>query len=303
MAMPRPGRQRNAGVHHRHAAAADRTHGRGAVGPGDLGHLADRVGEFFRAWAGPARHGALGQPAVADFATLGGADAADLAGAEGRQVVVVEVPLGLHRAERVDFFPSIEHVEGGDAEDLGLAALEQAGTVDQGQVVALDHDGTDLGGAAAVDALTGLYNHATHGGLLKLLRFTGLALPTELLLLGELGLNGLLELGDLVLTGQLVGVAQGGGHSVVVGEDAVVDLLDRLVERVLALNDGAVDALPFLDELELSVAEGADGLLAELHGGEHVLLGDLLGAGLDHGDEVSRVPASSRSRSEFSRSS
>ncbi len=34
------------------------------------------------------------------------------------------------------------------------------------------------------------------------------------------------------------------------------------------------------------LAEGGDGLLAELHGGEHVLLGDLVGAGLDHGDVV-----------------
>ncbi len=33
-------------------------------------------------------------------------------------------------------------------------------------------------------------------------------------------------------------------------------------------------------------AEGGDGLLAKLHGGEHVVLGDLVGAGLDHRDEV-----------------
>ena len=73
------------------------------------------------------------------------------------------------------------------------------------------------------------------------------------------------------------------------GEDALLDLLDGLVERVLLLDDSAVDLLPLGDELVLSLAEGSKGLLAKLHGGEHVVLGDLLGAGLDHRDEVSRA--------------
>ena len=224
---------------------------------------------------------------MADLTALRRAHAAGLAGAVGREVVVVHVALAIDGLDGVEALTLVEHTEREHREHLGLTALEQAGAVNQRQVVALDHDGADLGGGAAVDALTSLDNHATHGGLLELLEVhRDLALPNELLLLGELGLNGLLELGDLVLTGQLVGVAQGGGHLVVMGEDAVVDLLDRLVERVLALNDRAVGALPLLDELELGVAESADGLLAELHGGEHVLLGDLLGAGLDHGDEV-----------------
>ena len=70
------------------------------------------------------------------------------------------------------------------------------------------------------------------------------------------------------------------------GEDALLDLLDGLVERVLLLDDGAVNLLPLGDELVLSLAESGKGLLAKLHGGEHVVLGDLLGAGLDHRDEV-----------------
>ena len=73
------------------------------------------------------------------------------------------------------------------------------------------------------------------------------------------------------------------------GEDALLDLLDGLIERVLLLDDGAVDLLPLGDELVLSLAEGGKGLLAKLHGGEHVVLGDLLGAGLDHRDEVGRA--------------
>ena len=73
------------------------------------------------------------------------------------------------------------------------------------------------------------------------------------------------------------------------GEDALLDLLDGLVERVLLLDDGAVDLLPLGNELVLSLAEGGEGLLAKLHGSEHVVLGDLLGAGLDHRDEVGRA--------------
>ena len=40
------------------------------------------------------------------------------------------------------------------------------------------------------------------------------------------------------------------------------------------------------EELLLHVAEGADGLLGEHEGGEHVLFGDLLRAGLEHVDGV-----------------
>src|SRR5258708_4536308 len=81
------GLHRNACIHHRQAAAADRSHGRGAVGLGDFRLHADGVGEFFL--AGQAgRQGALGQTAVADFATLGRAHAAHFAGGKGRHVVV-----------------------------------------------------------------------------------------------------------------------------------------------------------------------------------------------------------------------
>ena len=113
-----------------------------------------------------------------------------------------------------------------------------------------------------------------------------LALPQQLLVLAEFGLDGFLQSLDLADAGELVGVAKSGGHLVVVGEDAIVDFLVGLIERILLHHDLAVDALPLLNEVELGVAEGADGLLAKLHGGEHVLFGDLIRAGLDHGNEV-----------------
>ena len=88
---------------------------------------------------------------------------------------------------------------------------------------------------------------------------------------------------------KLVGIGERRVHLVVVGEDALLDLGHGLIELVLLLLDGSVYALPLLDEGELSVAERADGLLAEAHGSEHVVLGDLLGTGLHHGDEVARA--------------
>ena len=69
-------------------------------------------------------------------------------------------------------------------------------------------------------------------------------------------------------------------------ENALVDLLNGLVERIFLLDDRTVDALPLLNELALGMAESSECLLAEFHGLEHVLFGDLLSTGLDHGDEV-----------------
>ncbi len=77
--------------------------------------------------------------AVADLAALGRAHAAGLTGGVGREVVVVHVALGALGGERVDHLLHAEHVQRGDAQDLGLAALEQRRAVDAGQDV-------DLGG-------------------------------------------------------------------------------------------------------------------------------------------------------------
>ena len=67
----------------------------------------------------------LGERAVADLAALGRADPAGLAGGERREDVVVHVALRVLRGERVELLLHPEHVQRGDAQDLGLAALEQ----------------------------------------------------------------------------------------------------------------------------------------------------------------------------------
>ena len=71
----------------------------------------------------------LGQRAVPDLAPLGRADAAGLTGRVRREVVVVHVALAGLRSQRVDLLGHLDHVERGDTEDLGLAALEQRAAV------------------------------------------------------------------------------------------------------------------------------------------------------------------------------
>ena len=120
---------------------ADRAHRGGAVGAQRLGDLADRVRELL-AGRQHRHQRALGERAVADLAALRRADAAGLTGGVRREVVVVHVALAGLRAERVDLLLHPEHVQRGDAQDLGLAALEQRRAVHP-------RDHLDLGGQRA----------------------------------------------------------------------------------------------------------------------------------------------------------
>ena len=278
--------QRHAGIHESERGAAGGGHRGRAVGLHDLGDDADRVGEVLLG-GNHGEKGALGEVAVADLAALRGAHAAGLTGAERREVVVVDVALAIDGLDGIEALPLVEHAEGADGEHLGLATLEETRAVDAGKVIGLDHERANLVGSTAVDALAGLDDHEAHGVLLESLELDGDgAAPLGLLLLGELGADGILQGLDLADTGELVGVLEGSLHLAVVGENAVVDLGDGLVEDVLAHLDRAVGLLDLCEELILLLAEGGDGLLAEGHGGEHVLLGDLVGAGLEHADEV-----------------
>ena len=145
------GLERHTGVQQRHGGGADRAHRGRAVGAERLGDLADRVGELL-ARRQHRHERALGERAVADLAALGRADAAGLTGGVRREVVVVHVALAGHRGEGVELLLHAEHVQRGDAQDLGLATLEQRRAVHP-------RDGLDLGGeradvrdATAVDA-------------------------------------------------------------------------------------------------------------------------------------------------------
>ena len=69
----------------------------------------------------------LGQGAMALGAS--GTDATSLAGGIRRHLIVVHVTLGLRTGQCVDLLFHLEHVQGGDAQNLGFATLEQCGTV------------------------------------------------------------------------------------------------------------------------------------------------------------------------------
>ena len=65
---------------------------------------------------------------------------------------MVDVALGLERVQGVQLLLHLEHVQGGDTHNLGLATLEEGGAVHAGQDLNLGGELTDIGQAAAVDA-------------------------------------------------------------------------------------------------------------------------------------------------------
>ena len=287
--------QRHTGVEQGQGGGAHRAHGGRAVGAQGFGDLADRVGEVL-AGGQDGHEGPLGQVAVADLAALGGAHAAGLTGGEGREVVVVHVALVGDRGEVVHLLLHAQHVEGGHAQDLGLAALEDGRAVHAGQDLDLGGQGADVLQAAPVHAHAlgegavahDLLGHGAEGGL------EGLGV-----LLGGEGLG---ELGQDLVThgvgGQVAGLlalgGDGGGQAVGLGGllHGVV-LLVGVVQVEGELGGGLRGVL---GDLELGLAQGLDVGLGGLQalgddglGGGHgpgvdELPGVLGGAGLDHHD-------------------
>ena len=89
---------------------------------------------------------------MADLAPLRRTDPTGLTGGVGREVVVVHVALGRLRRQGVELLLHAQHVQRGDAQDLGLAALEQRRAVHARDHADLGGQGTDVGQPAAVDA-------------------------------------------------------------------------------------------------------------------------------------------------------
>ncbi len=226
---------------------------------------------------------ALGKGAVTDLATLRTAHEAGLARAERREVVVVHVALALGHVDRVETLPLGEHAERQHGEHLGLAASEEAVAVRARQVAGDAVDLADVGEASAVGALALVEDHGAHRLLLELLeeRLDVLAVGLELLL-GERREDLVLDGGDSVHAGVLVRVVECIAHLVLAGaEDAIAKSIVDGVQRNVHRRHVALG-----DEALLRVAELADRLHGELERGEHVLLADLVGAGLDHVDGV-----------------
>ena len=292
------GLQRHACGEQRQRGRAHGTHGGGTVGTNGFGDLTDGVGELFA--VRQHRHESLlRQRTVADFAALRGADAAGFTGGVRRHLIVVHVTLGLRTGQCVDLLFHLEHVQGGDAQNLGFATLEQCGAVHARHDVHFGGQGADVTQATAVDAVVLGQDAAAHDLALQLLeRVADFLVLLGVFHVGELagegGLDAFLDLVDAVLARQLFGDGQG-FVEVGVGDlvDAVVQILGVLREELEFLGFLRGDLL----ELGLGLADHLDERLGGFKtAGDDFLvrLGlafvvdevpcVLAGTGFDHGD-------------------
>ena len=292
------GLQRHACGEQRQCGRAHGTHGGGTVGTNGFGDLTDGVRELFA--VRQHRHESLlRQRTVADFAALRGADAAGFTGGVRRHLIVVHVTLGLRTGQCVDLLLHLEHVQGGDAQNLGLATLEQGGTVHARHNVHLGGQGADVAQATAVDAVVLGQDAATHDLALQLLEgVTEFLVLLGIVHIGELVrehlAHVLLDLVDAVLARQLLGDGEG------LVQILVSDLVDAGVQLVGVLRE-ELEFLGLLGgdllELVLSLANHLDERLGGLKTtGNDFLIGlgltlvvdevpgVLAGTGLDHGD-------------------
>ena len=246
---------------------------------GDLGDDADRVGEVVMR----RQHrtdGAPGELAVADLAAAGRPHAARLAHRVGREIVVEHEGFLVGPLQRVDELLVVAGAERGDAERLGLAAGEQRRAVGAGQDADLGDDRAHGLDVAAVDADAAVEDLAADDALLDLLEHLADQLRSR-----RVGGAGYHQLGDdpcLDRADRVVALGLAGER---VGDAEVVldDLADPAVERrmvgdlqVARLLGGA------LGELDDRVDHRLEAAVAEHHGAEHVVFGQLLGLGLDH---------------------
>ena len=142
---------------------------------------------------------------MADLAALGRAHAAGLTGGVRREVVVVHVALAGLRTERVDLLRHLDHVESGDAHDLGLATLEQGRAVRARDDLDLGGQGADVPDATAVDTEVIGQDALAHDRLGERLEGRPHLAETVGEALGELLENGRLECVGRVVALLLVG--------------------------------------------------------------------------------------------------
>ena len=250
---------------------------------GDLRDDADGVGELFRLRQHRMDR-APGELAVADLAAAGRADAAGLADRERREVVVQQERFLVGALQRVDELLVLAGAERGDDQRLRLAAGEQRRAVGARQHADFRHDRAHGVEVAAVDALAGVEDVPAH----------------------DLGFEFLEHAGDALLVVGGLGAFReevrhhlrfGGGDGVValhflrdrIGRAQV--LLDqrqhRLLERGIVRHDELARLLGgLLGELDDGLDHRLEMPVAEHHGAEHDLLGQLLGFRFHHQHRV-----------------
>ena len=225
---------------------------------------------------------------MADFAAARRADAAGFTDRERREVVVQQEGFLVGALQRVDELLVLAGAERGDHDRLRLAAGEQRRTVRARQEAGLDDDRPHGDEIAAVDALRRVENVPAHDLGFELLEHGGDLRHRPVGIVGavreEVLHHLLLRSGDrvlaLVLGRDRIGLAQ------VLLDDAEHFLFQhrRFRHREFARLLGGL-----LGELDDGVDHRLEMPVAEHHGAEHDLFGQLLRFRLDHQHGVLRA--------------
>ena len=265
------------GVHQSQGAAADGTLRGGTVGGQDLGNGTDGIGELL----GGGQHGhqsLFGQSAVADLTTAGAAGGTGFANRVAGEVVVVHIALlGLFPGG-IQLLSVTQGAQRADGQDLGLAAGEHTGTVNTGDHADFGSQRTDIGQGTAVNTLALVQDQTADNVLLQLVHA-----------LAQLGGGVGIDVGKVLVHIGGDGVDAGVTDGLVVGVDGFLDgvhgvALNSLEHLVGDLHAGINSRL--LEVFGLDVADEHDQILDDfvtlLDGGQHHVIGELVGAGLDH---------------------
>ena len=269
----------NTCIHEGEHAGADRSHRGGTIRLHHLAGDAEGVGEVLL--AGDNREDrALCECSVADLAAILSAEAAGLADAERREVVVQQEALGgLAAAVAVDHLRLVGRAERGKGERLGLTACEESRSVRAGQNGGLARELTELREATTVATLLLIQNADAECLLLKVIECLGdLERGRCGILLEDFGLHLLLEGTDGLASGNLAGGVEG-------GLDAVAsNLISDLEHSLVNVEEGefALWLTSLGNELVLSGDQRTGLLAGKIKGLLEVLLGKLVGGTLDH---------------------
>ena len=250
---------------------------------GDLGDDPDGVGELRRR----RQHrvdGAPGKLAVADFAPSWRAHSAGLADRERREVVVQKERLFVRPLQRVDELLVLGGAEGRHDQRLGLAAGEQRRAVGARQHADLRDDRAHGFEVAAVDTLVGVENVPAHDLGFEFLEHAGnrqLVVCWFGAFREEMRHHLFLHGGDGILA-ILLAHDRIGGAQILLGDPENFPL-QRLV-----VGDGKLARLfrRLFSELDDGLDHRLEVPVAEHHGTEHDLFGQLFGFRFHHHHRV-----------------
>src|SRR5699024_9721597 len=145
--------QRDASVVQRHRRSTDRTHGSRTIGSKSLRDLANGVRELL-AWRDDRQQRTLCECTVANLAALWRTNTTGFTGGVWREVVVVDITLGLHWGQRVNGLLHLEHIQGGHTKNLGFTALKQRRAVYAWDQTNLSAQVTDIFCRTTIDTET-----------------------------------------------------------------------------------------------------------------------------------------------------